>query len=195
MDHENTAQEVPQIIDPATLCEHCPFAPQNEEGNGQKTAQEKALGLPKKERQNDRQIPLPFDDKSGGESLPENEPENEEPKLPIEIMHRLAMAYLTQGANEPHTAVPFAVDPALMDVPEWKAELEHRQQREGAEQLHHETPLEMPNQEAANGRIQDTKHRRTGEQAGTATSDRQPLTQTPHREAPKDRQAAERERS
>lgn len=215
MDHEKKLQEVSQIIDPATLCEHCPFAPKTPEGDGQQTAAENALGISLQRQEIDRQIPLPFEDTLGGEWLLENEPESGEPKPFDDITHRLALAYLTYHESEAGRGWLTPADPVHGDASTLKAEVEHREQRAEREKAQGANGADQPDPGRLSalaypatdefrsstarmnigGVSKEADQRSAQEQKGTARQDGQHLAQTPHREAPKDVRGADREPS
>jgi hypothetical protein len=213
MDHENTEQEVPQIIDPATLCEHCPFAPQNAEGNGQQRAAEKALGASLKTQEIDRQMPLPFEDQFESEGLPENEPESSDSKPFDDLTQRLALAYLMREDSEAGSGLTLPADPAQADRLDIKAEVEHLEQRAEREEVHDGNVADQPDPNGVAallypasdgaksskartdtcGMIKGADRRAAQEQKGTTRQGGQHRADTQHREAPKDERGADRE--
>jgi hypothetical protein len=211
MSHETTQQEVPQTIDPATPCEHCPFAPKNSEGNGQQTAPEKAIGLSDKAQEIDRQIPLPFHE----EWTLEHDAESGEPKSFDDIVHRMALAYLMHDVHEAESGQQTSDSPVHEDALDIKTEMERLEQRAEREKVYSSDATDRPDQNGtaalaypanggpqhsaaniqADGMTKSTTDRWSVEQTGTARKDEQPLAQTPHREAPKDVRGTDREPS
>lgn len=210
MNHETTTQEILQKIDPATLCQHCPFAPKNSEGNGQQTEQWKTLPLALEEKGSPQ---ADYSLESAPYASHEGQPESSNTKAFDDLVQQLALAYLMNDVNEAKSELRMVDNPAHEDDLTIKAELERLEQRAEMEEARNIDAMGSLNQDGvatlthpandasqngavtmpADGMTKSTIHRWSKEQKEMPSKDGQHLAQPPHCEASKDKRGTDRE--